>query len=76
MRDKTKLEPLQFILKTACTGTSVTTRDLIKELTKDDLADIKNGYMTANDLTDLVMELADNKDNKQLYRVKAKDLEY
>ena len=75
MRDKIKTGFLQAILETSCKGTSVTTRELIKELTIDDLADIKNGDMTATDLTNLVVELADYKDNIKLYRVKVKNTE-
>jgi hypothetical protein len=75
MYDKTKTSVLQSILETACKGTSVTTRELIKELTIDDLADIKSGDMSAADLTSLVLELADNKDNEVLYRVKVKNIE-
>jgi hypothetical protein len=75
MRDKIKTSVLQTILKTACKGTSVTTRELLKELTTDDLADIRNGDMTTDDIVSLVLELADNKDNIKLYRVKVKNTE-
>ena len=75
MRNKIKTGALQTILETACKGTSITTRELIKELTMDDLADIKNGEITATDLTNLVLELADNKDNIMSYRLKVKNTE-
>jgi hypothetical protein len=76
MSNKIKPEALQEVLKAACKGTSVTTRELIKELTIDEVADIKNGYITAADLIDLVMDLAESKDNIELYRVKVKNTEY
>ncbi len=76
MHDKIKTSVLQSILEAACKGTSITTRELIKELTIDDLADIKSGDMSAADLMSLVLELADNKDNEVLYRVKVKNTEY
>ncbi len=75
MCDKIKTSVLQTILETACKGTSVTTRELLKELTIDDLADIRNGDMTTDDIVSLVLELADNKDNIKLYRVKVKNTE-
>ena len=75
MHDKNMPNTLQSILEIACQGTSVTARELIKELSADDLADIKTGYMTAADLTSMVVELADNKDNEKLYRVKVKNTE-
>jgi hypothetical protein len=75
MHNKIKTSVLQTILETACKGTSVTTRELFKELTIDDLAEIKNGDMTATDLANLVLELADNKDNIKLYRIKVKNTE-
>ena len=75
MHNKIKTSVLQAILETACKGTSVTTRELFKELTIDDLAEIKNGDMTATDLANLVLELADNKDNIKLYRIKVKNTE-
>lgn len=75
MHDKINTGSLQTILETACKGTSVTTRELLKELTTDDLADIRNGDMTFEDIVSLVMDLADNKDNITLYRVKVKNTE-
>lgn len=75
MNNKIKASALQIVLETACKGTSVTPRDLVKELSIDDLADIKNGDMTATDLVNLVTELADNIDNAKIYRVKVKNTE-
>jgi hypothetical protein len=72
-----KIKPsfLQTILETACKGTSITARELIKELTAADLAEIMSGDMTAADLKSLVLDLADDKDNAQLYRIKVKNNE-
>ena len=75
MSDEIKTSDLQTILETACKGTSITTRELIKELTADDLADIKNGDLPVEDINSLVLELADNKDNIALYRIKVKNNE-
>ena len=75
MSDKISTSSLQAILEAACKGTSVTTRELLKELTTDDLADIRYGDMTISDLMNLVLELADNKDNIKLYRIKVKNTE-
>lgn len=60
---------MQKVLRTACKGTSVTIRELFMELTQQDLADIKNGDLLAADLRNLVMDMADSKDNVFLYRV-------
>tara|TARA_R110002096_G_scaffold78934_11_gene185512 strand:+ start:1227 stop:1478 length:252 start_codon:yes stop_codon:yes gene_type:complete len=75
MHDKIKPSVLQAALETACKGTSVTTRELVKELTVDEIAEIKSGDITAADLVNLVLELADNKDNATLYRIKVKNNE-
>ncbi len=73
--ENNKQSLLQRILEKACKGTSVTTRELFVELTQDDLASVKNGELTAEDLRLLVLDLADSKENAQLYRVKGKDFE-
>lgn len=71
----TQIKPslLHTTLKSACKGTSVTTRELLKELTSEDLVEIKTGEMTVDDLKNVVLDLADNKDNAKLYRINVKD---
>lgn len=75
MHDKINTSVLQTTLEAACKGTSVTTRELIKELTIDDIADIKSGDLTTADLVNIVLDMADDKDNAKLYRVKVKSNE-
>ena len=62
----------QKTLEQACQGTSVTTKELIAELTKYDLEAIREGEMTADDLKPLVFDIADGKDNANIYRVEQK----
>lgn len=64
---------LQKTLTEACQGTSVTTRELIAELSKYDLTAIREGEMTADDLKPLVLDIADGKDNVNVYRVEQKN---
>ena len=59
----------QWALKCACEGTDVTTRELLKTLAWDDIARIKEGEITVEDLRLTVMELADSKEKAALYTV-------
>ena len=58
----------KFLLK-ACQGTSVTPRDLVSALTLEDIAAIKSGEMVVGDVLEIVVDLADSKDNELLYKV-------
>ena len=59
----------QKLLQTACKGTSVTTRDLAKELTLNDIASIKAGEIGLDYIREIVSDLADSIDNESLYKV-------
>lgn len=53
--------PLQEILKQACADTIVSTKELIKELSRDDLINIREGEMTVDDLRQIVLDLIESK---------------
>ncbi len=59
----------QRLLQRACKGTSVTTRDLVRELTLNDIASIKTGEIGLDYIKEIVSDLADSKDNESLYKV-------
>lgn len=68
-KDNTSKNPLQKILEKACKGTAVTTRELITALSAYDLAAIREGEITAEDLKTIVSDIADDKENADRYRV-------
>lgn len=68
-KEKTRKSIFQKTLEKACSGTSVTTRELIAALNSYDLAAIREGEMDAEDLKTLVLDIADSKDNASRYRV-------
>ena len=76
MSAKTNTNILQAALEVACKGTTVTPRELIKELSKDELLEIKSGDLTVADLRNLVTEMADDKDNIEQYRINVKNSDY
>ena len=53
--------PLHKILSEACKGFDIETRELLKALTHDDLASIKEGELTAEDLREIARDIADSK---------------
>ena len=53
--------PLQDILKKACADTIVSTKELVKELSRDDLVNIREGEMTVGDLRQIVLDLVESK---------------
>ena len=53
--------PLQKILAKACAGTIVTTKELVKELSREDFVNIKEGEMTVDDLRQIVLDLVESK---------------
>lgn len=57
----------QAIVQKACEGTSITTKELIKTLDWEDIARIKEGELTVEDLRLTVLELADSKDMAAVY---------
>ena len=59
----------QSVLKSACEGTRVTTRELLKTLAWEDIARIKEGEITVEDLRLTVLELEDSKDKASLYTI-------
>ena len=61
--DDEDLRPLQIMLRQACAGTSVSTRELVKELTFSDLANLREGEMTVDNLKEIVSDLAAGKDD-------------
>ena len=57
-KEENTLSPLQLTLREACDGTSVSTRELLKELSSVDLAAIREGELTIDDLKEIVLDLA------------------
>ena len=55
--------PLHETLSKACKGFDIETRELLKALTHDDLASIKEGELTADDLREIARDIADSKSN-------------
>ena len=53
--------PLHKTLSEACKGFDIETRELLKALTHDDLASIKEGELTADDLREIARDIADSK---------------
>lgn len=47
----------------------MTPRELVSALTLDDIAAIKSGEMVVGDVLDIVVDLADSKDNELIYKV-------
>ena len=68
-----KLSPLQLALRQACAGTTITTRELIKELSFSDLADLREGELTVDDLREIVLDLASAKDDSFLSDIVVED---
>ncbi len=68
-----KLSPLQIMLKQACADTSVTTRELVKELSFSDLTDLREGELTVDDLREIVLDLASGKDDSIRFKIAAGD---
>ena len=66
---KAQISEFQLLLLAACEGTSVTTRELIKELSSEEVTLIKSGDITLNEIKEIVLDLADSKDNEPLYKV-------
>ena len=66
---KTQSNEFQSFLIAACEGTSVTTRELVKELSLEDIALIKSGDISLDEIKEIVLDLADAKDNELLYKV-------
>ena len=55
--------PLHKTLSEACKGFDIETRELLKALTHDDLASIKEGELTADDLREIARDIADSKND-------------
>jgi len=77
---KAQINEFQLLLLAACEGTSVTTRELVKELSSEEITLIKSGEISLDDIKEIVNDLADSKDNEPLYKVsmrkKGKDEPY
>ncbi len=66
---KAQINEFQSQLQAACEGTSVSTRELVKELSVEEIALIKSGDISLEEIKETVRDLADTKDNEQLYKV-------
>lgn len=66
---KTQINEFQSLLLAACEGTSVTTRELVKELSSEEITLIKSGDITLDEIKEIVLDLADSKNNEPLYKV-------
>ena len=66
---KAQISEFQSLLLAACQGTSVTTRELIKVLSLEEIALIKSGDINPDEIKEVVLDLADSKDNEPLYKV-------
>ena len=66
---KTQSNEFQSLLLAACKGTSITTRELVKELSFEEITLIKSGDISLEEIKEIVIDLADTKDNEQLYKV-------
>ena len=64
-----ELSQLQIMLKQACAGTSVSTRELVKELSFSNLTDLREGELTVDDLREIVLDLASGKDDSILFEI-------
>ena len=62
MSKNNKLSPTQLILSQACEGSIVTTRELLKTLSLTDLAAMREGDLTIEDLKEIVSDIASQKE--------------
>ena len=69
---KAQISEFQLLLLAACDGTSVTTRELVKEFSLEEIALIKSGDITLDEIKEIVLDLADSKDNEPLYKIPTK----
>ena len=66
---------LHDALAKACEGTSVSTKELLRELSAEDVTSILEEDFLMDDLRTLALELADDKDNQMIYRAFARSNE-
>ena len=69
---KAQSNEFQSLLLLACEGTSVTTRELIKALSIEEITLLKCGDISLDEIKEIVHDLADSKDNELLYKVPLK----
>lgn len=62
MTKNNKLSPIQILLSQACEGSLVTTRELVKTLSLSDLAALREGELTVDDLKEIVADIASQKE--------------
>ncbi len=62
INENNKLSPTQLILSQACEGSIVTTRELVKTLSLSDLAALREGDLTVDDLKEIVLDIASQKE--------------
>lgn len=67
-----EINEFRSLLLAACEGTSVTTRELIKAFSPEEITLIKAGDISFTDIQEVVSELADTKDNETAYKIAMK----